>query len=59
MFSTLGSWQYYSEGYRMNPVTEDRWTVDEVNNLVAGMTPHWLNGGGKVAQMKIYVEYTT
>jgi len=50
-------WDYLSFKYTENPATGLPWTVEEVDNLEAGMNSIEPNAGGSVAQVYVEVEY--
>lgn len=56
---TNDRFRFYSQLYRANPVTGEKWTVDEVNALVAGASVAGPDSGVKLSQMDIYVSYNT
>ena len=51
------SWQYVSHTYELNPATGLQWTASEVDSLEAGMHALNPNGGGKISQVYVLVEY--
>src|SRR3989344_2820142 len=55
----LGSgYNYYSATFSTNPATGLPWTIEEVDNLEAGIKSSAVNYGGVIAQAFVEIDYT-
>lgn len=56
--SLTSNWAYFPILYANNPATGQKWSINEVNSLEAGMKSYSSNYGGKIARLYAYINYS-